>query len=278
MNGLLRAGLAVVIVGQFVSSVNLVEVYVSVSQPDGSPVKGLRQADFTVLEDGRPQAISTFIAGDVPLAVALGIDRSFSMAGTRLALARSAAHVFLGELREEDRALILAIGSEVEQIAPLAADRQAQHQALAGLTPWGTTSLHDAIVAGLEAIEPARGRSALVVLSDGDDRYSDASAAEVLDRARRGDVLVYPIAVGERRPPLFAELAALTGGQSFHLRDPRRLTETLRAIARDLRHQYLIGYSPSRSIEGSRSEWRSIRVTVNRPGVTVRARDGYYVR
>jgi Ca-activated chloride channel family protein len=275
----LRLGLsALLALAQFVSSVNLVEVYVSVTGPDGAPVLNLTRDDFVVTEDGQPQTIGAFIAGDAPLSVALSIDRSFSMTGPRLALARSAAHVFLGELRPGDRTMLLAIGSEVEVLAPLSADRTAQHEALARLTAWGTTSLHDAIVAGLDAIQPAEGRSALVVLSDGDDRYSRASAADVVELARRSDVLVYPIALGERRPPLFAELAALTGGRSFHLRDPQRLTDTLRAVARDLRHQYLLGYTPSRPIAAGGSAWRSIRVSVKRPGVTVRARDGYFVR
>ena len=67
-------------------------------------------------------------------------------------------------------------------------------------------------------MQPASGRRALVLLSDGDDRYSQATAAEALERARRSDVMVFPVALGPRRPPLFAELATLTGGRSFHAR------------------------------------------------------------
>jgi hypothetical protein len=52
----------------------------------------------------------------------------------------------------------------------------------------------------------------------------------------------------------------------------------MRAITAELRNQYLLGYSPSRAIVPGRQEWRSIGVTVQRPGVTVRARDGYLVK
>jgi Ca-activated chloride channel family protein len=117
-----------------------------------------------------------------------------------------------------------------------------------------------------------------VLLSDGDDRYSSASADTALERARQSDVMVYPIALGRRRPELFAELAALTGGRSFHARDARGLPDVLRSVARDLRHQYLLGYTPSRPIQTGSREWRSIDVTVKRPGARVRARDGYVVR
>ena len=49
-------------------------------------------------------------------------------------------------------------------------------------------------------------------------------------------------------------------------------------IAAQLREQYLIGYSPARAPVAGANEWRSIEVRVKKPGVSVRARDGYYVR
>ena len=77
-------------------------------------------------------------------------------------------------------------------------------------------------------------------------------AADVVARARRSDVLMYPIAIGRVRPRSFAELATVTGGRSFHLRDPKDLQPTLQAIAEDLRSQYLIGYEP-RAVVGGES-------------------------
>ena len=91
------------------------------------------------------------------------------------------------------------------------------------LDAWGTTPLYDATLAALDAIQPAKGRRALVLLSDGTDRYSDTNAADLVDDARQRDVLVYPIAIGPARPPVFAELAAATGGRSFFAREPREL-------------------------------------------------------
>lgn len=263
---------------QFASGVSLVEVYASVTDAQGQPIEGLTAAEFGVREDGEPQRITNFAAGEFPLAAALAIDRSFSMAGDRLATAKSAARIFLGELRASDQAAILAVGSEVEVVAPLSTDRAAQHAALARLDPFGTTGLHDAIIRAIDLTQGAKGRRALVLLSDGVDRYSTASANGALQHARSADVMIYPVALGARRPPLFAELAALTGGRSFHLADARMLPDTLRTIARELRHQYLLGYTPSRSIAPGANEWRSIAVTVNRPGARVRARDGYLAR
>ncbi len=76
---------------QFASSVSLVEVYATVSDRSGAPVTGLGLGDFEVFEDGRPQAIQVFTAGNFPLSVALAIDHSASMAGTPLRVAAAAA-------------------------------------------------------------------------------------------------------------------------------------------------------------------------------------------
>ncbi len=263
---------------QFASGVNLVEVYASVTDSRGEPIRGLDRDDFEVREDGALQQISNFQAGDFPLSLAVAIDRSFSMAGQRLEMARAGARALLGELRPQDEAMVIAIGSEIETASPLSTDRARQLDAVGRLDAFGTTGLHDAIISAIDAIQPATGRRALVLLSDGNDRYSRASADEALERARHADVMIYPIALGAARPPLFAELAALTGGRSYHVRDPNRLPETLRTIARELREQYLLGYTPRTPLVAGSNDWRSIAVTVKVPGARVRARDGYLVK
>lgn len=260
---------------QFAAGVNLVRVYASVTDGRGNPVQGLAAADFTVLEDGRPQTVSTFVEGEFPLSVAIAVDHSFSMAGAELGAARTGALTFLSALRPRDEAMIVGIGSEVEQLAPLSADRTSQQRVVASLAPWGTTGLYDSVIASIDMIQAASGRRALLLLSDGNDRYSRATASQALARARESDVMVYPVALGRSRPPLFAELADLTGGRSFQPRDVGQLTAAMRAIADELRHQYLLGYTPSRPIVAAQAEWRSITVRVNRPDLVVRARDGY---
>jgi Ca-activated chloride channel homolog len=266
------------VLAQFSSGVNVVEVYAAVTDQAGNPVSGLRRDDFTVLEDGQPQALSAFAEGDFPLSVAVAIDHSFSMGTERLPTAVSAARTFLGELRARDQSLIVGIGSEIEVLAPLSADRASQMRALSALKPWGTTGLHDAIIQSVDAVQAAKGRRALVLLSDGTDRYSEATAAEALDRARHADVMIYPVAIGRTRPPLFAELASLTGGRSFQPKTLADLNVIMRTIANELRHQYLLGYTPSRPIARGEEQWRTLTVRVNRSGVTVRARDGYLAK
>jgi Ca-activated chloride channel family protein len=264
--------------GQFTSAVNLVEVYATVTDRQGEPVTGLTAGDFQIAEDGVSQAITAFAAGEFPLSVAIGLDRSFSMGGkdNRIGVAKSAARTLIGALRSGDQVMVIAIGGDTTIVAPLSTDRAAALASIDRLDAWGTTPLYDATLGALDAIQPARGRRALVLLSDGSDRYSDTKAADLVARAREHDVLIYPVAVGAARPPIFAELAAATGGRSFFARDPATLNATMTQIAKELRFQYLLGYVPA--VRAGEPSWRGIDVTVSRPDVRVRARDGYVAR
>jgi Ca-activated chloride channel family protein len=190
-------------------------------------------------------------------------------------LAPKAGTTFLAELRPQDESMVVGIGSEIEVVSPLSRDRPTQIRAIQALTPWGTTGLYDAIIQSIDAIQSAKGRRALVLLSDGSDRYSKASANDALNRARHSDVMVYPVTIGQTAPPMFAELAAVTGGRSFHPRDAAALDVAMRTIANELRHQYLLGYTPSQPIVAGEEQWRAITVRVTRADARVRARDGY---
>jgi Ca-activated chloride channel family protein len=256
--------------------VQSVEVYATVTDAHGGLVTGLKREDFEVQEDGEAQEISAFAAGEFPMTVVLGVDRSWSMAGEPLRLAKAASQAFLRQLRPGDRSMAVAIGSDAQVIGPLSSDHAQLQRAIETLDPWSTTSLHDAIISILDRLEGEPGRLAVIVFSDGVDRYSTAPAARVVERARQSQALIYPITIGRTRPPLAAELAVVSGGHSFLIRDAKGLDETLATIARELRYQYLLGYTPMKPGQSDAHQWRSIRVRVKgRTDLRVRARDGY---
>jgi len=262
---------------QFASGVNLTEVYATVVDDAGAPVAGLTAADFRVSEDGRPQAISVFAAGEFPLAVVVALDRSFSMAGAKLDLAKRAAAAFIRALRQEDEVIVIAIGSEIETITPAVPARVAAATAWDAISAWGSTPLYDATRRSIDVIQTRKGRRALLIVSDGVDRDSETSAASLIDYARRSDVQVYPVAIGKERVPELAELAGVTGGRSIAVRDPKQLEAALASLARELRMQYLLGYVPARPVN-SHAGWHAIEVQTARPGVHVRAREGYFAK
>src|SRR5512145_386860 len=92
-------------VAQFSSGVQLVEVYATVTDEKGELYTGLRREDFEVYENNQLQEVSAFVAGEFPLTVALGVDRSWSMAGEPLRLAKQASQTFLRALTPADRSM-----------------------------------------------------------------------------------------------------------------------------------------------------------------------------
>jgi Ca-activated chloride channel family protein len=263
------------VAGQFASGVRIIEVYATVTSARGEPVKGLTQDQFAVFEDGVEQQIATFAAGNFGLTLAIAVDRSWSMAGEPLALAKAAAATILDALQSQDQSTVIAISGQVETVAPLSADARPAREAVERLDPWSTTALHDAIVVAIERVQGGTGRRALVLLSDAGDRYSRRTVDEVLDAARRSDVLIYPVAIGRHTSTLFPELASLTGGRSFQVRKRDDAEATARTIVTELHDQYLLGYTPRRPASEGVGQWRSVRVEVKAPDVRVRARDGY---
>ena len=163
----------------------------------------------------------------------------------RLATARSAARV-LSCLRFTPRPMSAtrraSSRNSLRQSFP-STDRAAQFEALARIDAFGTTGLYDAVVRAIELTQPAKGRRALVLLSDGVDRYSTATAERALEQARRSDVIVYPVAVAASPSSFFERLAVLTGGGALHVPDPGELSKTLRRVARAA-FSVLLGYVP----------------------------------
>lgn len=268
--------LASPLAAQFRAGVDVVELYVSVVDANGAPVTGLTRGDFTVRENGAAQDIAVFAAGRAPLALALAIDRSFSVAGPRLGVLKTAAARLLDRLQPDAQVLLLGIGSQVDELAPLGADRAAQTRALTALDAFGSTSLHDAIVMAVDRIQAGQGRRALVLLSDGVDRYSQASAADVLAHVRTRDVLIFPAAIGRDATPLFRDIADATGGRALGARDPAQLAPALVRLADELSAQYVIGYTP-KTVATTR-EWRRLAVSVTRRGAVARTRQGYWTK
>jgi Ca-activated chloride channel family protein len=256
--------------GQFGATTELVEVYATVLDARGAPVQGLTAGDFEVLENGAAQPITQFTAGEFPLSVAVVIDRSFSM-GERIGDARAGARRLIDQLHARDRVLVLGIGGKVDVLAGFDASRAAARRAAETAQVWGTSPIGDVVAHGIDAVQGEPGRRAVVIWSDGVEREATVARDDVLDRVRRSGVLVYSVAMGAKPSPLLTSLASLSGGRLLEARNRRAAEDAAATVAGELRHQYLLGYSPPPGPAG----WRDISVRVKNANHTVRARKGY---
>lgn len=258
--------------------VRLVEVFASVLDGAGHPVRDLGEDEFRVEEDGRPQTLLRFERlEDLPLHATVLVDTSASMADYLPEVRRVAREFFEETLREQDRASVMTFAEKPREATPFTGDLDALSAGLAGLAAGRGTALWDSVVHAVYGLQGSTGQRALVLLTDGEDRQSRFEAEEAARYANAAGVSVYAIALksGTKRSARghLERLAELTGGRLFLLDGPEDLKRAATTIQQDLRSRYLLAYQAP---QGSGDEFRTIDVAVTRPGLSVRALRGYY--
>jgi VWFA-related protein len=261
-----------------------VRLDVSVLRGDGRFVTDLKEGDFEILEDGRPQVPSSFVRRELPVSLVLLLDASSSIAG-RLSFSQAAAAGFLAALRPEDEAAVIEFNDRVRVLQPLTSDREALRAAVARIAAAGSTALYNALFITLKELpRPAKDealrRQAVVVLSDGQDTASLVWEEQVADLARCSEAAVHVIDLrpGEetsRSESLLRLLSRESGGEMHRPASVRDLDAVYARIGEELKSQYSIGYASSNPVADGR--WRRITVRVRGRGdLRVRHRTGYY--
>lgn len=265
---------------------DLVVLPVSVLDSQGTFVSGLGRQNFRVHEDGRLQKITLFAEEDVPVTVGLIVDHSRSM-GPKLNGVATAVSEFAHSSNPQDEMFVVDFSDRVsiERIHGKAFtnDGGELEQAISAVSARGQTALYDAVMEALKHLQLGqRDKKALLIVSDGGDNASRHKFAEVLELAQRSHAIIYSIGlVGtseeEENPKVLEKLCRETGGVAFFPRPGESITDISRKIARDLREQYTLGYSPEKT--GGRETFRKIKVEISAPGrgkFHVRTRSGYF--
>jgi Ca-activated chloride channel family protein len=263
---------------------------VTVVDPNGRHVAGLTRTDFLVLEDFVPQKIETFASDPQPIALSLLIDTSTSMEQT-LGIAQQAAIGFAKRLGPSDLAQIIDFDSGVVILQEFTRDLSQLEAAIRKTRAGGATALYHALYAALDEQKRVRARStdelrrqAIVVLSDGEDTSSVIEYEQVLDAAKRSEVVVYAIGLRAKNSLpkrgfnkaefVLRTLSQETGGRVFFVEDAQQLAGIYAQIADELANQYTIGYtSKNAKRDGA---WRRIDVQVTASGAMPRTKSGYY--
>ncbi len=256
----------------FTSRIEAVRVDVLVTE-NGRPVPSLTPADFDVLDNGVPQQIDLASFEQIPLNVVLAIDMSASLQGLRLGHLQTAGRVVLDGLKPGDRAGLVVFSHLVAPGHGLTEDFNRIRASLGQAQGAGLTSLIDASHAGMLLGESEAGRSLLILFSDGVDTSSWLSAESVLETARRGDVVVYPVEIGGRRAGFTRDLSEVTGGRLIAVEATKDLSATFTGILEEFRMRYLISYSPR---DVSAGGWHRLEVRARGRGLIVKARPGYF--
>lgn len=266
---------------QFVSEVevNLVEMYVAVTDRAGNFITDLKQDDFEVLESGKKQEIAKFeLVQSLPLVVGVLIDTSGSMAGSMVDTEKAASGFLESVITPKDRAFAVSFSRRPRLEMPPTDDVGAVTQAILGLQAVGDTALHDALVHSLYYFRGVQGQRALVLLSDGDDNASYIDYKDALEYARRSGVAIYTIGLNiSVMDPVIRgklnELAEATGGRTFFAKT-EDLPGIYKQIENELRSRYLVAYNSNETT--GQPGFRPVEVKVKKPGYKSRTARGYY--
>ncbi len=249
---------------------------------NGRHVPGLKQNQFTILENNVEQDINFFAAEETPFAAVILLDTSGSME-QRISLARSAAIRFLDGLRDADNAKIYRFDSKVSLVQKFSNSRDVG-DGLFDLKADGMTALNDAVYQAAQdlANRPEK-RRAIIVLSDGMDTFSGRSADKALKAALAANALIYTVDMsgidtnGKQRMQnqgVLRNFAEKTGGKFIATPGGVAMRDAFQKIVEELGVQYTIAYQPKNLSKDGK--WRAIELRVAKPNLTIRTRKGYH--
>jgi len=258
---------------------SLVSVPVSVVDRQGKYVVDLLQKDFSIYEDGVEQSITHFSNVDQPFSVVLLMDTSGSTAYF-LTQMKEAAKAFVAQLRPADTLQPVYFHGEIKPLTtkrisdPSLLDAAIDQMSL-GPIDMGTR-LYDAVDFALSALQPASGRKAVIIFTDGENTWGKATMQSTLHQAEESDVIIYTLQYGNPAAQRYLrQLAEKTGGRYFMAADVNTISRSFAEVAEELRRQYVLGYHPSELAQKGLE--RKIRVKVHRQRVAVRARRSYTI-
>lgn len=267
--------------------VNLVLLRVSVVDAKGQFVPGLTEGSFRLFEDGTQQTIDVLRQEDAPVSIGLLIDNSGSMFEKRPNV-NVAALSFVKSSNPEDEVFVAHFNDQYsfDLDKPFTNDLGELGKALEHTESRGATALYDAILTSLDRLNSGyNSKKVLLIVTDGEDNSSQNDLKATVERLQHSNVMIYAIGLfhdedkteAENGRKALAAITQATGGAVFFPETSQEVADICTHIAEDIRHQYTVGYYPTKPADRS---FRTIRVEVAPPAgagtVSVRTRTGYF--
>ena len=264
----------------------LVNISVRVVDRNNRPINNLPQTDFKIYEDGALQAIDFFSKSEVPTNYSLVIDNSGSLR-QQIEQVIEAGKTLIGANRPDDETAIIRFVSsdKIEVLQDFSKSKTDLNDALDNMyIEGGQTAIIDAVYLSVERLNQNntaqkdldRTRRAIVLVTDGEDRSSYYSEAQLLELLKESDVQIFVVGFVKelssdkgfiskspqgKAKSFLERLASATGGKSYFPASASEMNTIAKDIASELRTQYSIGYIPSNDKKDG--TYRNIRVVVN---------------
>jgi VWFA-related protein len=292
----------------------LVVVPVTVKDSTGATVPGLGRRDFRLFEDNVEQKISVFSSDPFPISAVILLDDDLPT--RTAAFVGDSAGSLTGGLGPADEAAVMLFEQFPRLVIDFTSDSDALHDRLRRLDvahhapgqgsavmtspprlntapietgvpqasrvpSSGSKNLDDAVLAAGEMLRN-RGRDRrkiILIVSDGrNSHHNTAKYEDVLRVLLTAEISVYGVGVSEavlnRGTSAIAKYAHSTAGDAFYAPSREDLENLYSRVLEQARNEYTLAYSPSGT--DRTLEYHSIEVRVERPGLEILTREGYY--
>jgi Ca-activated chloride channel family protein len=266
--------------------VKLVNVFVTVTDANGSPIAGLTKENFLLREDGKEQRIAVFERESaLPLSIVMAVDTSLSTRKDLPLEVASARRFARAILRNVDALSLYQFSETVSELVPFTSDLRLIDRGLDRVRSGAATALYDAVYLGSQSLLARKGRKVMVVITDGGDTASRVEYKEALSAAQEAEAIVYsviivPIEASAGRDTggehALVQISADTGGKYYYAKSIAQLDDAFRQISDELRTQYLLAYYPSQRLSDSSFRLIDVRVTGAASNLKARHRAGYF--
>ena len=224
-----------------------VRIVASIVDAQDRPISGLAASEIIVSEQGRTQSAAVALSTEMaPIALALVLDTSGSMAGRPLADAKSAMAELIRSLGARDQSAVLTFNTRVVVDQSLTTDKDALVAATEAATAVGNTAIFDGVARAIDvlAAAPSQARRGIVLLTDGVDNSSTVSLGAVRERVQAQGYPLYVIGLGTNldRPNLQALADASRGGQAFVAPSSAQLSSIYAALSERILTEYVLSY------------------------------------
>ena len=254
-----------------------INVYISVTDSQGNPVRTLNENDFTLTENGQPVDISqVYQAGEQgPVTAVLAIDRSGSMLdGGKLDAAKNAAQTFVELMRPEDQTGVVVFNTQVDVIQPLTTDKNTLQTAIQSIQAFNDTAVYDGLAASIGMLQGTGGRKAIILLSDGLDNRSHETMDGLLENIQQAEISIYTIGLGDPSAGLgstagidetaLQTIASESRGEYAYAPEPDHLSGLYQQISVRLQNEYRLTYSTPNTLRDGVARGIEVHVAQNR--------------
>jgi len=265
-----------------------VPLNITVADKSGHLVTNLPESAFQIFESNVPQKIKIFRREDTPVSMALVVDNSGSMRQKRQAV-EAAALALVKDSNPQDETCVINFNADAYLDADFTGNLDKLQAGLERIDSRGETAMREALRLAIEHLHDKgkRDKKVVIVVTDGNDNASDPSFSieRLVQLAEKNDILIYSIGLLDEEEKSEAAkakralnlLAQRTGGEVFYPKDLSEVDPIAHQVARDIRNQYFIAYTPTNTaLDGT---YRPIKVVVKAPGNPVpRSRLGYWAK